>query len=95
MLLAALLAPLLYRSGDLAMSGGAARTLLFTRVPRLSGATRAADPRIAATNGLLTQFVAAGALLGPYPASPLPIGNCLGGGKAVAAAIQAALQPAS
>jgi hypothetical protein len=86
LLLAALSAPLVYSLGDLASSGGlaaltvmlsgTARTLLFTRVPVLSGAVEAADPRIAAANGLLTQFGAAGALMGP-PMGALAV-ECFG-----------------
>jgi hypothetical protein len=44
---------------------GISRTFLFTRMPLLSGASEAGDGRVAAANGLLTQFGAAGALLGP------------------------------
>jgi MFS family permease len=75
LLAAALLAPFIYRMGGLASTGsmaalmvilsGISRTVLFTRVPLLSGASEAGDGRIAAANGLLTQFGAAGALLGP------------------------------
>ncbi|MDH4743289.1 MFS transporter [Sphingomonas sp. CBMAI 2297] len=39
--------------------------LMFARLPAQSGATTPDDPRIAAANGLITQFGAGGALLGP------------------------------
>lgn len=75
LLAAAVLAPYIYRMGGLASTGslaaltvilsGISRTVLFTRMPFLSGASEAGDGRIAAANGLLTQFGAAGALLGP------------------------------
>jgi MFS family permease len=75
LLFAAVMAPFVYRIGGLTLSGllagfivvlsGISRTILFTRMPVLSGATVAGDPRIAAANGLLTQFGAAGALIGP------------------------------
>ncbi|MBO9723415.1 MAG: MFS transporter [Novosphingobium sp.] len=39
--------------------------LMFARLPVLAGATSPHDPRIATANGLLTQFGAGGALLGP------------------------------
>jgi MFS family permease len=39
--------------------------LVFARLPMLAGATTPADPRIATANGLITQFGAAGALIGP------------------------------
>lgn len=39
--------------------------LMFARLPVLAGAESSYDPRIATANGLLTQFGAGGALLGP------------------------------
>jgi sugar phosphate permease len=39
--------------------------LMFARLPAQAGATTPDDPRIAAANGLITQFGAGGALLGP------------------------------
>ncbi|MDQ2804376.1 MAG: hypothetical protein M3Y41_17470, partial [Pseudomonadota bacterium] len=53
------------------VSSGVARTLLFMRITQLSGASSADDPRLAATNGLLTQWGAAGALAGPPAAGVL------------------------
>ena len=44
---------------------GLVSPLIFARLPQLAGAEAANDPRIASTNGLLTQFGAGGALLGP------------------------------
>jgi MFS family permease len=72
---AALLAPLVFRvpgmvacallAGLLLLLAGIARTLIFTRLPALSGGTRPDDPRLASAQGLLTQCGASGALLGP------------------------------
>ncbi|WP_442681148.1 MFS transporter [Sphingomonas sp. ASY06-1R] len=42
-----------------------AASIVFTRLPALAGARSAEDSRIAAANGLVTQFGAAGALVGP------------------------------
>lgn len=39
--------------------------LVFARLPLLAGASSPEDPRIATTNGLVTQFGAGGALVGP------------------------------
>jgi hypothetical protein len=47
------------------MVSGLVPPLMFARLPMLAGAHRAGDPRIAIANGLLTQFGAGGALLGP------------------------------
>lgn len=44
---------------------GLAPPLLFARLPTLAGATSPDDPRIATANGLITQFGAGGALVGP------------------------------
>lgn len=44
---------------------GVASPLVFARLPALAGATHSDDPRIAAATGLLTQFGAGGALIGP------------------------------
>lgn len=41
------------------------RPLVFTNLPKLSGGTTMNDPKIASANGLLTQFGAGGALIGP------------------------------
>jgi MFS family permease len=42
-----------------------ASSIVFARLPALSGARSEGDSRIAAANGLVTQFGAAGALVGP------------------------------
>lgn len=42
-----------------------ASSIVFARLPALSGARSSVDSRIAAANGLVTQFGAAGALAGP------------------------------
>ena len=42
-----------------------ASSIVFARLPALSGARSGMDSRIAAANGLVTQFGAAGALVGP------------------------------
>lgn len=79
---AAVLAPLLFGPAPgLVGAGGCAvlvvgigsivSPLLFARLPLLAGADRPHDPRIASANGLLTQFGAGGALLGP------PLGGLL------------------
>lgn len=47
------------------MISGLVPPLIFARLPMLAGARDAGDPRIAIANGLLTQFGAGGALLGP------------------------------
>ncbi len=56
-------------SGALAIAAtlvsGLVPPLMFARLPAQSGATTPDDPRIAAANGLITQFGAGGALLGP------------------------------
>lgn len=80
LLAAALLAPFIFLGSGRGIAGqavssaiavtvvilsGIARTLLFTRLPVLAGAGAPDDPRIAAANGLLTQFGAGGALIGP------------------------------
>lgn len=44
---------------------GVASPIVFGRLPMLAGARSATDPRIAIANGLITQFGAGGALLGP------------------------------
>jgi len=72
----ALLVPLaLNRSGDLpttsvlivgaVLLSGLVSPLMFARLPILAGAESPHDPRIASANGLLTQFGAGGALIGP------------------------------
>lgn len=72
----ALLVPLaLARSSDLATTSilvvgavllsGLVSPLIFARLPILAGAESPHDPRIATANGLLTQFGAGGALIGP------------------------------
>ena len=72
----ALLVPLaLGRSSDLATTStlvvgavllsGLVSPLMFARLPILAGAESSHDPRIATANGLLTQFGAGGALIGP------------------------------
>jgi CP family cyanate transporter-like MFS transporter len=72
---AALLAPFIYQArsllgcavlaGAVLLLAGVARTIIFTRLPQMSGASSPGDPRIASAQGLLTQFGAGGALLGP------------------------------
>lgn len=47
------------------VSSGIAPPLIFARLPRMAGATTADSPRIATVNGLITQFGAGGALIGP------------------------------
>lgn len=44
---------------------GIVSPLMFARLPILAGAEGPHDPRIAAANGLITQFGAGGALVGP------------------------------
>ncbi len=47
------------------MLAGLARAVIFSRLPEASGGEGTGDARIAAAQGLLTQFGALGALLGP------------------------------
>lgn len=47
------------------MLSGAASAITFARLPTLSGARSGVDSRVATANGLVTQFGAAGALVGP------------------------------
>lgn len=47
------------------MLSGLVPPLMFGRLPMLAGADSPHDPRIATANGLLTQFGAGGALIGP------------------------------
>ena len=72
----ALLVPLaLNHTDDLSTTGilivsavllsGLVSPLMFARLPILAGAESPHDPRIASANGLLTQFGAGGALIGP------------------------------
>ncbi|MGY4395443.1 CP family cyanate transporter-like MFS transporter [Sphingomonas sp. UYAg733] len=80
LLLAAVLMPAIFITTKRSVSGlwlsgavailavvlsGVARTSLFTRIPDLAGSRSPGDPRLAAAMGLLTQFGAAGALVGP------------------------------
>jgi MFS family permease len=44
---------------------GVVPPITFARLPQLAGATAADDPRISTANGLITQFGAGGALIGP------------------------------
>jgi MFS transporter, CP family, cyanate transporter len=72
---AGLVAPLIFRAGGVVgcamlagvflLLAGMARTLIFTRLPALSGGQSPEDPRFASAQGLLTQCGAGGALLGP------------------------------
>jgi len=67
----------LYQTGTASLAGigmlaigatlvsGLVSPLMFARLPAQAGATTPDDPRIAAANGLITQFGAGGALLGP------------------------------
>ncbi|MES2054692.1 MAG: MFS transporter [Pseudomonadota bacterium] len=52
---------------------GLVSPLMFARLPILAGANSPHDPRIATANGLLTQFGAGGALIGP-PLGGLVVG---------------------
>lgn len=71
----ALLVPMGFASSRLLMTAivvlaavfvsGLVPPLMFARLPALAGAERPDDPRIATANGLLTQFGAGGALVGP------------------------------
>ncbi|WP_065847716.1 MFS transporter [Sphingobium sp. Ndbn-10] len=81
----ALLVPLaLTGSSDLAATSllvvgavllsGLVSPLMFARLPILAGAESPHDPRIASANGLLTQFGAGGALVGP------PLGGLIADG---------------
>jgi MFS family permease len=47
------------------VASGIAPPLIFARLPRMAGAETADSPRIATVNGLITQFGAGGALVGP------------------------------
>jgi len=49
----------------ISFTSGIASPIIFGRLPLLAGARSATDPRIALANGLITQFGAGGALLGP------------------------------
>ena len=49
----------------ISFSSGIASPIVFGRLPMLAGARSATDPRIGVANGLITQFGAGGALLGP------------------------------
>ncbi|MDT8758785.1 MFS transporter [Sphingomonas psychrotolerans] len=49
----------------ISFASGIASPIVFGRLPMLAGARSATDPRIALANGLITQFGAGGALLGP------------------------------
>lgn len=57
----------------LMICSGIAPPLVFARLPALAGASAADSPQIAAANGLLTQFGAGGALIGP-PLGGLVVG---------------------
>lgn len=48
--------------------------ITFARLPRLAGAITSEDPKIATANGLITQFGAGGALIGP-PLAGLIVGR--------------------
>jgi CP family cyanate transporter-like MFS transporter len=52
-----------------------ASSIVFARLPALSGARSAEDSRIAVVNGLVTQFGAGGALVGP-PLGALVVDTC-------------------
>jgi len=75
LLAAAMLAPFIPRASGmiactslaiaLVVLSGLARSMLFARLPVLSGGDQPGDPRIASAQGLLTQCGASGALLGP------------------------------
>lgn len=55
--------------------GGLAPPLILARLPQLSGARAGDDPKLAVAQGLLTQFGAGGALIGP-PLGGLVVGAC-------------------
>lgn len=72
----ALLAPFVFAGGESLLVAGTIAVLaialsglvspmMFARLPVLAGARAPHDPRIATANGLLTQFGAGGALIGP------------------------------
>lgn len=80
LLVTAMLSPLVFASGSVPGAGatmpgllafltvtlsGISSPLVFARLPALAGASSADDPRIAVATGLLTQFGAGGALIGP------------------------------
>jgi MFS family permease len=76
LILTALLSAMLFREGIGTLSAGAmalfailfsglVSPLVFARLPDQAGADHPHDPRIATANGLLTQFGAGGALIGP------------------------------
>lgn len=60
--------------------------IVFARLPQLAGATTPDDPRIATANGLITQFGAGGALIGP-PLGGLIVGWSGWSGLGVAASL--------
>ncbi|OJU17266.1 MULTISPECIES: MFS transporter [unclassified Sphingomonas] len=60
--------------------------IVFARLPQLAGATMPDDPRIATANGLITQFGAGGALIGP-PLGGLIVGWSGWSGLGVAASL--------
>lgn len=60
--------------------------IVFARLPQLAGATAPDDPRIATANGLITQFGAGGALIGP-PFGGLIVGWSGWGGLGIATSV--------
>lgn len=75
-------------AGAALLLSGIASPMVFARLPALAGASAPADPRIAAGNGLLTQFGAGGALIGP-PLGGLVVGRWGWQGLGVCVAILA------
>ncbi|QNQ08706.1 MFS transporter [Sphingomonas alpina] len=65
---------------------GLVSPLMFARLPILAGAQSPHDPRIATANGLLTQFGAGGALIGP-PLGGLVVGLWGWAGLGIAVAL--------
>lgn len=75
LVIAAALSLLIFRADNAAVTASSAaamlllasiaRAVIFARLPGFSGGDGAGDPRVASAQGLLTQFGALGALLGP------------------------------
>jgi CP family cyanate transporter-like MFS transporter len=57
--------PITALAGGIIAFSGVASSIVFARLPIFAGSRSGDDPRVAATNGLVTQFGAAGALVGP------------------------------
>lgn len=72
----------------ISFASGIASPIVFGRLPMLAGARSATDARIALANGLITQFGAGGALLGP-PIGGLVVMNWGWGGLGLLVAVLA------